>query len=380
MRVILIFAAFVPLISTEAIPSPYDSECKPNLFYPEGCDEEKNICQISCPGDPKLPCESVLDPCDIDISDQTFDTMTMDKCKELCESSRDKTETSAENRCRFWRWEVLETRDTRQVTSCTLMGGEECNGYKYCGHNCQCGDVGCPGENENDPPHPPDDLQPCRSGIQFHPHNPEKPQDIYIHWACPSDPHSPYNPDHEVPPETICVTTQKCSQWKVDKNPVTELNLKVKCEGKEGKWKHAGNGMTPVYDAVLKGEAENCAEPLCGTEALNELICEPKREELVVTKANIGEGGQISCTTQPEEDEEKYTIAAPNKCILICDFHLGMTIEGRLDETTGAFAFFILETEENITGQPEKVACWGVTTTTTTTTTTTISTTTTTKV
>ena len=30
------------------------------------------------------------------------------------------------------------------MTYCTLMNGNQCDGHKYCGENCQCGDVGCP--------------------------------------------------------------------------------------------------------------------------------------------------------------------------------------------------------------------------------------------
>ena len=30
--------------------------------------------------------------------------------------------------------------------------------------------------------------------------------------------------------------------------------------------------------------------------------------------------------------ETTYTITAPNHCLLLCDLHIGMTIDGRLDE------------------------------------------------
>ena len=148
------------------------------------------------------------------------------------------------------------------------------------------------------------------------------------------------------------------------------------CDGKEGKWKEMGDAdgqMVKVYNAVLGEPGEGR-----GTHALNELVCDPEHITLEVTEENMGAGGQLSCTQLDDPVDGKYTIVAPNKCLLICDFHLGMTIEGRLDEDSGEFAFFIVETGENITGKGDRVACWGSATTTADTTTTTPSTTTTT--
>ena len=84
-----------------------------------------------------------------------------------------------------------------------------------------------------------------------------------------------------------------------------------------------------------------------------------EKPELVVTIKDMGVGAQLSCTTPDQDSEDTtYTIVAPNKCVLLCDFHLGLTIEGRLNEE-GEFVFLIVETGEDITDHGDWVTCWG---------------------
>ena len=71
---------------------------------------------------------------------------------------------------------------------------------------------------------------------------------------------------------------------------------------------------------------------------------------LVVTLADMGVGGDLSCES-PDADEDPltFTIAAPNECVLLCDYHLAMVIEGRLDDE-GEFKFYVtnVDPEEEV--------------------------------
>ena len=147
--------------------------------------------------------------------------MNSAQCEALCEGSRDGDSDDKTKHCRFWRWvsqndpKILPTGLSLHVIlylqevhepsskSCTFMNGDQCKNYKYCGQkNCDCGDVGCPGEPGEDP-QPPDDMKTCASGIEFHPSS----DGLYIHWAC-MDTNSPYNEATPMPADTICWTTQ----------------------------------------------------------------------------------------------------------------------------------------------------------------------------
>ena len=141
----------------------------------------------------------------------------------------------------------------------------------------------------------------------------------------------------------------RCSAW------APSLGLHVKCDGSSGQWEPEDpNSETPPLDnEYTLATADN---------KLNDLQCVPENNphELTVPKAGMGAGAQLSCTTEAnfkeDETKENFIITAPNECILICDFHLGMTIEGKLHPETGDWAFFCLETGTEITGS--EVRCW----------------------
>ena len=137
----------------------------------------------------------------------------------------------------------------------------------------------------------------------------------------------------------------------------------MRCDGTEGKWTVDDPGsMVLVYNEVLGGALGEDDEDQRGVGPLNELKCvgTSEKQSLVVTKEVMGAGSQLSCTDPPTDPstDPVYTITAPNLCILLCDFHLGMTIEGRLKEDTGDWGFFIVETDTEITDNPELVRCW----------------------
>ena len=44
------------------------------------------------------------------------------------------------------------------------------------------------------------------------------------------------------------------------------------------------------------------------------------------------------CDVEGTMNGNEYTIAAPNHCLLLCDLHIGMTINGKLEEN-GEYVF-----------------------------------------
>jgi len=346
MRFILALAVLLSLTIVKA------AECPTNP-HPKDCDDSINICRISCDA---AQCKKEGDACatikpDSEV-DLTFDSLTASECERLCIRSRNNTEVAeTAGYCRFWREEGESLKK-----HCSFMNGEQCVKYEWCNHNsehCQGGDVGCRGDDGK--PQPPDDKQTCASGIEFHPDDDADPKGLYIHWACESE-DSPYN-DTPMPAKTHCFTIQTCSNWEIEATvPPDQLTLQVRCDGTKGKWTTDSIDMVAVYQGVLGPEGENR-----GSLPLNELKCvgTSEKQSLVVTKEAMGAGSQLSCTDPPTIDDAKgeYTITAPNLCILLCDFHLGMTIEGRLKEETGDWGFFIVETDTEIT-DPNMVRCW----------------------
>merc|ERR1712080_518233 len=87
-----------------------------------------------------------------------------------------------------------------------------------------------------------------------------------------------------------------------------------------------------------------------------ECMGDPK-PELVVNIAAMGSSAQLSCET-PDTDgaDETYTIIAPNKCVLLCDFQLGLIIDGRLNDD-GEFAFYI-ENDVVVQANSTIIKCW----------------------
>ena len=85
-------------------------------------------------------------------------------------------------------------------------------------------------------------------------------------------------------------------------------------------------GSTEQYEPVL-GD---------GTVVIKEPTCTGGGTVLQVATDHIQEAGaQLMCTIPPtpaDQDPTQTIISAPNHCILLCDFHLGMTIDSVLGE------------------------------------------------
>lgn len=223
-----------------------------------------------------------------------------------------------------------------------------CDVFSPCEDDCQCGDVGCQDG-------PADDQQPCAGGTEFHPSSaPENKKTTYIRWDCDTSA-NPYASD-PIPANTVCFTNHKCSLWDAASPPNPQIQ--VMCEGTSGHWKNAIGvpaGLEDVYAEAL-GD---------GSVALTELKCDPNDANDVRTvnsKDLEDKGGLIRCDN-PDESPDlhlgQYVISAPNTCILLCDFQLGMTIEAKLNKD-GAYEFKIVETDDIIAKGEEdtKIKCW----------------------
>jgi len=310
--------------------------CPPNHVWVDGCAVDVNLCQIACPkgGSCTKPCETEVGLASEDVA---YDAMTAAKCSELCETSK-ASAGDDEHRCRFWRYDMAAVAEKR----CTLL--TKCDTFLHCPPEagCQCGDVGCPGEEPND-------EQNCTPGTEFHP-SADNPKTTYIRWACAPETENPYSAAN-VAANTFCMTTHKCSKWTAES---VLQDLQVTCDGTTGHWKAVPEpipeGMEEFYTAALGAD---------GSTALVELDCAPVPENDILTVNVESTSGLIRCEDPDPTSSPDYRITAPNTCILLCDFHLGMTIKGYLNEE-GNYVFKKVETDEDITqaNVAEMIKCW----------------------
>ena len=61
------------------------------------------------------------------------------------------------------------------------------------------------------------------------------------------------------------------------------------------------------------------------------------------------------CDVPPTIDGTQHTIAAPNHCLLLCDLHIGMTIDASLSEN-GEYAF--VDGAGEVIADGSDVICW----------------------
>ena len=141
----------------------------------------------------------------------------------------------------------------------------------------------------------------------------------------------------------------RCADWATE----TNQQLSVKCDGSSGEWvPAAGDDPNGHYAEVLSTQPAALREHQCQKDA---------RTPLTVPIASMDPGAQLSCETPATVDDTNYTITPPNKCVLLCDFHLAKVIEGRLSDE-GVFVFYVTnaepEYEINDTNVDEKIKCW----------------------
>jgi len=167
----------------------------------------------------------------------------------------------------------------------------------------------------------------------------------FIHWGCANEDgqlSSPYDqsPGHEkMPAETICTTASRCFDY--DKNGMAENDplwrkLSVRCDGTTGHWQkvNEADGDDSLYDLVIPDE---------GVSTIVEQECTggespPITFDVDLASAGNGAGAALVCDSEGDLTDTTYTITAPNHCLLLCDLHIGMTIDGRLD-ANGEYEF-----------------------------------------
>ena len=134
----------------------------------------------------------------------------------------------------------------------------------------------------------------------------------------------------------------------------------MSCDGLTGEWVQ-NTGTPDDGSGPYKGpEGVIATQPAPPLE--HQCKADPKTP-LAVNIDNMGEGAQLSCETPATVDEPPttYTIAPPNKCVLLCDFHLVMVIEGRLSDE-GVFKFYVTNAEPEYeidhTNVDDMIKCW----------------------
>jgi len=324
-------------------------DCTSNEYVPGiGCDSSINICEITCPEEGDCvpsPAKGCTDALVVDTITHT--DMDEAKCQALCELS-DAVEEEAK-RCRFWRYELV----SNQEEVCSFMTSSQCTVPKVCtAPSCSTGDVGCA---NGETPDGGNGLG-CAAAMSFN------AAPGFIHWGCVNevaDLSSPYDPAvAEMPANTLCSTSQRCMDWEA--GSLTEgqtlwRKLRVFCDGADGQWKQdpAADGDAAAYtgDTGVLGADGSVAilEHKCvGGEPAPVLVVD-------LSIAGNGVGADLVCDEPPTIDGTQHTIGAPNHCLLLCDLHIGMTIDASLSEN-GEYAF--VDGAGEVIADGGSVICW----------------------
>jgi len=324
-------------------------DCTSNEYVPGiGCDSSTNICEITCPEEGDCvpsPAKGCTDALVVDSI--THSDMTEAKCRELCELS-DAVEEEAK-RCRFWRYELV----SNQEEVCSFMTSSQCTVPKVCtAPSCSTGDVGCA---NGETPDGGNGLG-CAAQMSFN------AGPGFIHWGCVNevaDLSSPYDPAvQKMPANTLCSTSQRCMDWTagtLTEDQTLWRKLRVYCDGADGFWKQdsAADGDPAAYtgDTGVLGAD--------GSQAILEHQCvggEPAPVLVVdLATAGNGVGADLVCDESPTIDGTQHTIAAPNHCLLLCDLHIGMTIDASLNEN-GEYVF--VDGTGEVIPDGDSVICW----------------------
>jgi len=317
MTLLLKFSVLTLTLTTNSVLG----ECLPNDLVPDGigCLPTPNICEITCPKGEA--CELGESCAAVGVTEDmiTGDEMTKEICPALCNdsSSSSSNETTRAIPCRFWRWDI-ETGDNEK---CYLMSEDQCNSPMSCvAPSCYHGDIGCDGEMPAGPT--------CPGHMTFN----NEPG--FIHWGCAnedgelSSPYDENNPD--MPAKTICTTAYRCIDYEASENALTESDplwrkLAVICI--DGQWQKVkeADGDDAMYAKVIPSNSAIVEQNCVGGE-------NPPTFEVDLAGAGNGAGAALVCDKEGTMSGSTYTISAPNHCLLLCDLHIGMTIDGRLDD------------------------------------------------
>merc|ERR1711990_1372936 len=303
--------------------------CPANPNSPS-CDDpvEETICQLTCNRDSGECAQSDEAKCGeigVDLASETYPNMYPTRCKEICELSRDHA-VNPESVCRFYK-----VSSFGKEVFCSLMNDEQCTATGPCGTHCVSGDVGC-----KDTPIP--GPQDCPAAFEY--------TDSAFHFGC--DHCNPYS-DETCKEGNKCFTTERCSEWDngLDHESPYYRKLAIECT-RFGTWARlAGSG----------GSDEDYTDVLNGGAAPTEPNCKPLPVEIlpgVLTE----EGADFLCDIDLAMNDAgtHYEIVAPNTCVLLCDFHLSMSLECLISEEEGETKCYD-DGDTNPTSA-ENIYCW----------------------
>merc|ERR1712210_124928 len=301
MMTMLLSVIFCLLASTLA-----QDDCPANANSPS-CDDpvEETICQLTCDRDSGEVCaqsdEAKCGQIGVDVASETFPDMYPTRCKEICEASREAG--SPGSICRFYK-----VSNYGNEVVCSLMNDEQCTATGPCGSHCVSGDVGC-----KDTPIPgPHD---CPAEFEY--------TDSAFHFGC--DHCNPYS-DQTCEEGNKCFTTERCSEWDaagIDPTSPYWRKLAIECT-RFGTWARLDNSG---------GSDEDYVDVLHDNAAPTEPNCKPKPIE-ILPAVLTEEGADFLCDNEltMNEDGTHLEIVAPNTCVLLCDFHLSMSLECQISE------------------------------------------------
>ena len=132
--------------------------------------------------------------------------------------------------------------------------------------------------------------------------------------------------------------------------------LAVKCNGEVAQWQQLpeSDGSGDDYKEVIgPGGVGLDTEHVCLGGDIPLILVIPK-------EPNLADGAELVCDipdANEDGDDATFEIKAPNKCVLLCDFHLGMIIESRLNEG-GEYEFVDQDGAAIPADQGGTVRCW----------------------
>merc|ERR1712130_689945 len=324
MMTMLLSVIFLLLASTLA----QEDDCPANDNSPS-CDDpaEQTICQLTCnraSGACAQYDEAKCGQIGVDVTNEAYPDMFATRCKAICEESRDSE--SAQDVCRFYK-----VSDFGTEVRCSLMDDTQCTATGPCGSHCVSEDVGC-----KDTPIP--GPQDCPAEFEY--------TDSAFHFGC--DHCNPYS-DATCEEGNKCFTIERCSEWEaegVDPSSSYWRKLAIECT-RFGTWDRlAGSG----------GSDDDYIDILHDGAAPTEPNCKPQPVEIlpgVLTE----EGADFLCDNDLTLNDAgtHLEIVALNTCVLLCDFHLSMSLDCQISDAGETECYD--EGDSNPTSA-DNIYCW----------------------
>jgi len=335
---------------------------KCNEFRHNCNDEAARMYEVTCSStteDKKCTCtddavgtETCATEADGLIIEDTYDSMTLDRCEALCKASN-----TGDAPCKYFRWELHRKDKTCSLMTeaqCTAESNEVCKDKDHCfsdGIDCGSGPI---------PPTPPDGPD-CKMLLKEH--STDK-----LMWLCYNIKLPEFNvdvyatPGQEVliPDETVCETVHPCDSYGEDNKLVYICGVQSDGNtGKDGEWAYALDSfdadteILPNQDdrTTINVEASCPLDPLGG----------------IKKTAMDLPGADLVCTGADLEDDENdaansYQLPGPNTCILMCDLNHILTVYSDWTPSGKSWLLTFEEDKEGTEPAPittgDEIYCW----------------------